>query len=247
MPELMKWTKQDNEDYTNLTDIYNQVSGQFNRYITHVSRNVGGIYKTPRVVEDSEPVYEFTPKAKQAEAVAFLQQQLFTTPTWLIVNDVFVKTGGNSLTIIGNIQDNTLNRLFSATTLNKLINAETAIGNNAYKMADLFSDMRKGIWSELSTRKTIDVYRRNLQKSYVNVLTGLLNPPEITINLGGGGFNLAPSVNTDKSDIKSLVRAHLSSLRAEIISAAATTQDPMSKYHLQDVAKRIEDALNPKK
>ena len=246
VPELMKWTKQDNEDYSNLTDIYNQVSGQFNRYINHVSRNVGGIYKTPRVVEDSEPVYEFTPKAKQAEAVAFLQQQLFATPTWLINTDVFTKTGGNPLTIIGNIQDNVLNRLFSASTLNKLINAETAIGNNAYKMTDLFGDMKKGIWSELSTRKTIDVYRRNLQKSYVNVLSNLLNPAEVTISLGGG-FSIAPAVNTDKSDIKSLVRAHLTVLRGEVNAAAAAITDPMSRYHLQDVSKRIEDALNPKK
>ena len=248
IPELMKWTKQDNEDYTNLTDIYNQVTGQFSRYVNHVSRNVGGIYKTPRVVEDSDPVYEFTPKAKQAEAVAFLHQQLFNTPTWLISNDVYAKTGGNPLTIVGNIQDNVLNRLFGASTLNKLINAETAIGNSAYKMTDLFSDMKKGIWSELPTRKTIDVYRRNLQKSYINVLSNLLYPAQVTVSLGGGGgFNLAPAVNTDKSDIKSLVRAHLTTLRAEVNAAAAAMTDPMSKYHLQDVSKRIDDALNPKK
>ncbi len=247
VPELMKWTKQDNEDYTNLSDIYSQVTGQFNRYVTHVARNVGGIYKTPRVVEDSDPVYEFTPRAKQAEAVAFLHQQLFTTPTWLISNDIFAKTGSNSLTIIGNIQDNALNRLFSANTLNKLINAETAVGNNAYKMTDLFSDMKKGIWSELSTRKAIDVYRRNLQKSYVNVLSNLLNPPAITINIGGGGPNVVPTLNTDKSDIKSLVIAHLMRLRTEVNAAAAAITDPMSKYHLQDISKRIEDALNPKK
>lgn len=246
VPELMNWTKQENEDYTNLADIYNQVSGQFNRYINHVARNVGGIYKTPRVVEDSEPVFEFTPKAKQAEAVAFLHQQLFTTPTWLINNDVFAKTGGNPLTIIGNVQDNVLSRLFGASTLNKLINAETAIGDNAYKMTDLFRDMKKGIWSELATKKTIDVYRRNLQKSYVNVLSNLLNPAPIAINIGGP-FNLTSSVNTDKSDIKSLVRAHLTSLRAEVNAAATTMTDPMSKYHLQDVAKRMDEALNPRK
>jgi hypothetical protein len=93
----------------------------------------------------------------------------------------------------------------------------------------------------------IDVYRRNLQKSYVNVLSNLLNPAEITINIGGGGPNIVPSLNTDKSDIKSLVRAHLASLRAEINAAAAAITDPMSKYHLQDVSKRIDDALNPNK
>jgi len=246
MPELMKWTKQDNEDFTNLSDVYGQVTGQFNRYMGHVSRNVGGIYKTPRVVEDSEPVYEFAPKAKQADAVAFLNQQLFATPTWLISNEVFARTGANPLTVIGNMQDNVLNRLFSANTLNKLITAEATLNQNTYRMTDLFSDVKKGVWSELAARKPIDVYRRNLQKSYVNVLTSLLSPPEITINLGGGGFNLAPSVNVDKSDIKSFVRAHLAALRAEINTAAATMTDPMSKYHLQDVSKRIDEALNPK-
>ncbi|HEX6846437.1 MAG TPA: zinc-dependent metalloprotease, partial [Chitinophagaceae bacterium] len=247
VPELLKWTKQDNEDYTNLFDIYGQVSGQFNRYVTHVARNVGGIYKTPRVVEDSEPVYEFAPKAKQAEAVAFINQQLFTTPTWLISSDIYSRTGASPLTVIGNIQDNTLNRFFSANTLNKLINAETALGNNTYRMTDLFSDLKKGIWSELSTKKTIDVYRRNLQKSYVNILNNLLNPSQTTTITPGGGFSLAPSVNTDKSDIKSLVRAHLTALKAEVTAATPAITDPMSKYHLQDIAKRIDQALNPEK
>jgi len=44
-----------------------------------------------------------------------------------------------------------------------------------------------------------------------------------------------------------LVRAHLTSLKAEVAAAAAGIADPMSKYHLQDIAKRIEEALNPKK
>lgn len=244
LPELMKWTRQDNEDFANLGDIYNQVTGQFNRYMGHVARNVGGIYKTPRVVEDTEPVFEFTSKAKQADAVAFLNQQLFTTPTWLISNEIFSRTGNNPLTVIGNVQDNILGSLFSAGTLNKLITAEVSAANT-YKMADLFSDLKKGIWSELTTRKTIDVYRRNLQKSYISMLNNLLNPVQTTVNLGG--FSITPSVNTDRTDIKSLVRAHLVSLRADINAAAGGIADPMSKYHLQDVSQRIDEALNPKK
>jgi len=212
----------------------------------HVSRNVSGIYKTPRVIEDAGPVYEYEPKAKQAESVAFLNQQLFNTPTWLINNDIFARTGGNPLTIIGNIQDGTLIRLFSSNTLNKLIVAETAIGNNAYKITDLFSDLKKGIWTELSTKKTIDVYRRNLQKSYISILDNLLNPPATTVTTVGGGFGAPAPVNTDKSDIKSVVRAHLASLKNEVNAAAVGIADPMSKYHLQDISKRIDKALNPK-
>lgn len=246
VPQLMQWTKETNADYEGLNDVYGQISGQFSRYMGHVSRHVGGIYKTPKVYEDGGPVFEFTPKAKQAEAVAFLNQQLFTTPTWLISNDVFARTGGNPLTIIGNIQDGTLNRLFGVNTLNKLVNAETSIGNNAYKITDLFSDLKKGVWTELSTKKPIDVYRRNLQKSYINVLNNLLNPSvSITIG-GGGGFGAPAPVNTDKSDIKSVVRAHLTSLKNEVNAAAAGIADTMSKYHLQDISKRIDKALNPK-
>ena len=249
VPQLTKWTKEDNGDYQNLNNIYNQVSGQFERYMGHVSRNVSGIYKTPRVVEEQGSVYEYEPKAKQAEAVAFLNQQLFHTPTWLINNDIFSKTGENPLTVIGSIQNANLNRLFSANTLIKLIEAENVIGNNAYTIIDVFSDLKKGIWTELSTKKPIDVYRRNLQKSYINILNNLLNsPPAITITVvsgGRGGFSQAP-VNINESDIKSVVRAHLAALRSEVNAAASGTGDLMTKYHLQDISKRIDKALNPK-
>jgi hypothetical protein len=247
VPELMKWTKQENEDFTNLSDIYNQVVGQYNRYMGHVTRNVAGIYKTPRVVEDTEPVYVYAPKAKQSEAVSFLNQQLFTTPSWLISNEIFSRTGANPVSTIGTIQDGTLNRLFGTNTLNKLISAEVAVGNAAYKMTDLFADLKKGIWSELPGRKPIDIYRRNLQKSYVNILNNIINPSSASASApAAGGFTITVTSNTDKSDIRSFVRAHLAALRSEIVAAAAGTSDAMSKYHLQDVAKRIEDALNPK-
>ncbi|HWC54124.1 MAG TPA: zinc-dependent metalloprotease, partial [Chitinophagaceae bacterium] len=250
IPQLMTWTREPNDDYSNLAEIYGQVTGQYSRYMGHVVRNVGGIYRTPKVVEQAGPVFEFTPKVKQANAVAFLNQQLFTTPTWLINNDIYARTGGNPLIIIGNLQTATLNRLFNNNTLAKLITAETEIGNNAYKMTDLFNDLKKGIWSELATRKPIDVYRRNLQKSYVDILINLLNPPAtMNVNLGGGGRGGAPatpSLNPNSSDIKSLVRAHLTALKAEATAAAATISDPMSKYHLQDIVKRIDNALNPK-
>ena len=248
VPQLMQWTKEADADYENLSDVYSQISGQFSRYMGHVSRHISGIYKTPKVIEESGAVFEYTPKAKQAEAVAFLNQQLFATPNWLINYDIFTRTGGNPLTIIGNIQDGTLNRLLGANTLNKLIQAETAIGNNAYKITDLIGDVKRGIWTELSTKKPIDVYRRNLQKSYISVLNNLLNPAPITISIGGGGggFGGPAPVNTDKSDIKSVVRAHLTALKGEISGAAAGIADPMSKYHLQDILKRIDNALNPK-
>jgi hypothetical protein len=246
VPNLMSWTKQDDRDYTSLSDMYREVAIQFNRYMVHVARNVGGIYLTPKMVEESGAVYEFEPKAKQKEAAAFINSQLFNTPSWLIDNSIYDRIGGSPVTTIGNIQDNVLNRLFSSNTLNKFVQNEAETGAQSYSITELFSDLKKGIWSELATKKKIDVYRRNLQKSYIGILNGILNPPKTDISITIGGFVGIAPVNTDKSDIKSVVRAHLVALRNEIKASSASIPDEMSRYHLQDVLNRIDNALNPK-
>jgi hypothetical protein len=241
VPNLQEWTKEPNTGYANLTMLYNQVSGQFQRYILHVAKYVGGVMETPKTVEQDGPVYEIVSEAKQKEAVEFLHRQLFTTPAWLIDTDIYSRTGLSGLTVVGGIQDNVLNRLLSTRNLGKLLDAEAAMGSKAYQVMELLNDLKKGIWSELPGRKPIDIYRRNLQKSYVQTLINLLGTPATTSAAGG-----TVTTSVDKTDIKSLVRAHLSTLRAEANAAATGTADLVSKYHLQDVVKRIERALDPR-
>jgi len=201
--------------------------------------------ETPKTVEESGNVYEVVSKAKQKEAVDFLNKNLFATPVWLVNQEIYNKVGGiNGLTVIGSIQDRVLSRLLSAFTLNKLSNGEAELGNNAYQITELLNDLKKGVWSELSTRKPVDVYRRNLQKSFVNTLTSLINPPKV--QAASGGATVTVSSSNDKSDVISVVRGFLSSLRIEANAAAATSTDAMTKYHLQDVSRRIDNALNPK-
>lgn len=249
VPNLLEWTKESNEDYTNLNELYNQVVGQYSRYMGHVTKYVGGIMETPKRVEESGPVYEIVSEAKQREAVEFLQKNLFTTPTWLINYDIFSKTGINPVSIIGNIQDNMLGRMLSTRTLTKLLDAEAAQGKAAYQITELLTELKKGIFSELPVRKPIDIYRRNLQKSYVNMLSNILNPVAGSPSGSGGGITItvSSSVSTDKSDIKSVTRAHLQQLRAEAKAAAAIVSDEMSRYHLSDIVTRIDNALEPKK
>jgi hypothetical protein len=244
VPNLMQWSKEENKEYEGLGHLYDQVTGQFTRYMGHVSRNVGGIMLTPKMIEESGPVYENMPEAKQREAVDFLNKNLFATPAWLLNNEIFARTGQSPVSVIGAPQDRILGNLLSSRTLNKLIDAEAMQGNVSYQVTELLTDLKKGIWGELTTAKATDIYRRNLQKSYINILINLLTPQTTSSPLPGliissGGLN-------DKSDAKSIIRAHLSSLRAEITSAAAKSADSLTRYHLQDVAERINKALNPR-
>jgi hypothetical protein len=79
-------------------------------------------------------------------------------------------------------------------------------------------------------------------------MTALLAPAPAAAPASAGGFSISISFGPDvrKTDISSLTRAHLSALRTEINTAAASTQDAMTRYHLQDLADRIRKTLDPK-
>lgn len=244
VPNLMAWTRQDNEGYATLNELYNEVWGQYYRYMGHVAKNVGGIYETPKTVEQAGAVYEVVPKATQKEAVQFLQAQFFTTPTWLLDKEILARINGNPAALVLNRQEAALGRLLGVSTLTKLLNAETMY-SNTYTVTEYMNDMKKGIFSELYSRKPIDIYRRNLQKAYVNSLGNLLKEPQLPAGFPAAFASLMP--NPQKSDVSSVGRAHLVALRNDVRAAAAGAADNMSRYHLQDLAERITNLLEPKK
>jgi len=248
VPNLDNWTRESNEDYANLAMMYGEVTTQFNRYNNHVLRIIGGVMKTPKMTEEAGVVYETVPRAKQKEAVVYLNNTVFATPTWLINNDINAKTGLNSLKEIGKLQENILNGLFRNSTLNHLVEADAFPGSDDYKITELLSDIKSGIWGELSTRKPIDIYRRQLQQMYVDKIDKLLNPePVKPVEIPAALRAFIIPVDDDLVDVQSSLRASLSSLKAEVNAAANTSTDQMTKIHLKEMSRRIDNALDPKK
>jgi len=116
-----------------------------------------------------------------------------------------------------------------------------------YAVDEMLTDVKKGVWSELLTHKEIDMYKRNLQKVYVEALINILNPTA-TVSLQNLPPQFAALFNTNvkNTDIPSVVRAHLTGLRADILANLPAISDKLTKYHLQDIAERIRKALDPK-
>jgi len=172
---------------------------------------------------------------------------LFKTPKWLIDNTIPDYTGDNKLTIVGNLQASALNRLISNNTLNKLFRFEAEDAANAYTATEMLSDLRKGIWSELATKQTIDIYRRGLQKTYIETINKLINPDPTAAAAVPGGFGSAiPTMNPKTTDAISIAKAQLRTLQTEIRAALPLYKDAASRAHLQDVLDRINETLNPK-
>jgi hypothetical protein len=240
--KLPEWTKEEGDKYENLSDMYNAMVMQYYRYMGHVLKNIGGVYETPKSVEQTGDVYEPTPKARQEEAVTFLNTQLFDTPNWLLDKDILNKINDPVVTeSVGSIQINILNRLLAQDRLNRMATSTNRFGAaKTYTMDKMMADVKHGVWSELSTKKPIDGFRRNLQKAYVEDLITLITPP------APGASMLVTSGSTRNTDVVSVARAQLVELKGQIAAAIPGTTDKMSKYHLQDISERIKKALDPK-
>jgi hypothetical protein len=246
LPMLPQYTKMPNEDFDGLREMYSQVAGQFGRYIGHVSTNIGGIERTPKRQEQTGMVYEFTAKAKQKEAMAWLQSNVFTTPTWLIQKNVNGLTGVDPMSTISSLQSRALSSVTSANTINKLLRAESEIGNSAYTLNEMMTDLRKNIFSELDRKAPVDMYRRQLQKIFTERIISLVKPSEpmaISIQLPPG-FSLPSVSNT--SDALSVAKSQLRILQSNITTTLPSITDVPTKNHLLDLQDRIKNALNPK-
>ncbi|OQP58870.1 zinc-dependent metalloprotease [Niastella populi] len=243
LASLPEWTKEPNEGYGNLSDIYKELVGQYNRYMGHVAKYIGGITTTPKTIEEAGDVIEFTSKARQKEAMAFLQQQLFTTPTWLLDYKITGVTGINPAGMLAGVQVSTVSRLLNPGTLSKLDLFEQTKGKVAYTSIEMINDLKKGIWSELPLHKPIDAQRRMLQKGYVEALISIVAPTRAaapgSMPQGGGGM-------AKITDASSLLKGHARSLMAEIKAAASLAPNQATRLHLQDIASRLSDALDNK-
>jgi hypothetical protein len=159
---------------------------------------------------------------------------------------------GSGVELVRTTQEATLVSLYDYSRMQRLIES-SALNKSAYTLDDLFTDVRKGIWSELATRKPIDNFRRNLQKVHVERLLLMLDPPP-SIASAPSPFSsqffpasaASPVADPKKSDVISLTRAHLVQLKNEITAALPSYSDKMSRYHLQDVIARINKGLDPK-
>jgi hypothetical protein len=245
--KLPEWTKTPNENYEDLTNMYNQLTTQFNRYMGHVAKNIGGIYENPKTVEQEGVVYENTPAATQKEAMDFLNRQLFITPKWLLDEKILSDIDETPVTVVYKSQDPVLTRIVSVHTLNKLLAAEAADGAAAYKVTDLFSDLNGSIFTELKTNQPIEIYRRNLQKLYIDKLIEIVKPkPQVAVAAaaGGAGGGRRGAAELDQTDVISVCKGQLRAINGMI--KAANITDSMSTYHLQDISDRITAALDPK-
>ncbi|MDA9323887.1 zinc-dependent metalloprotease [Flavobacteriaceae bacterium] len=241
VPNLTMWTSEDGKDYSDLQTMYGQVLTQFNRYMGHVSSNIGGVYQYYKTYDQEGPVYTHVKKSHQKKCMNFLNDQLFETPTWMIDNNILNKIEFAGITNrIRSTQSRTLNSILDFGKMARLIENEAINGKNAYSLIDMMSDLKKGIWKELYSHKTIDVYRRNLQFAYLDRISYIMNEEQGSLPSWARGR--VTSVKVSQSDIRTIAVGQLLELKRDI-KRHKNRSDKMTKMHLDMAMAKINKIL----
>lgn len=247
IPHLREWTKIPNESYESLRRLNSRVVAQYFRYLNHASLVIGGIIWTEKYEGQEGKSIKFPTRDQQKQAVQFLNDELFVTPTWLYSNEffsllpmdpAFVDLPGN-MHQLNLIQRTILVRVTSHLISNNLLLSQTTSNGTYYTPDELFTDLESGIWREIKSKASIDIYRRNLQKLYVERLLDLVGGVYASRSVWDTG--LYPAVTI--TDIYPVIKSHLRNLLKEINTALPSYTDKLSRLHLMEIKERIINGL----
>jgi hypothetical protein len=227
---LVKATCKPGKDYELLSNEYDALLSQWSREMNHVANVVGGVQEINLYYGDANR--RFVPNAPdyQQQAVNFLLEQALSTPNLFTAEDVIgrLSAEGTAQRILG-AQNAVLRSLIGSRRVERLAEIEQASPTNAYAPVKLFADLREGLFREVGAQAgTIDLYRRNLQRSYVEMLASNLK------TLAGG------------SDLPAYARSELEAIRERIRKADLSKAKPVVQAHLKDLVARITQALEPR-
>jgi len=249
VPMLIPATTGDRLDnYDRLDDLYAELISQWAREMNHVAVVVGGVYQFTKYAGQTGRVYQPVPRAKQAEAVQFLNDNVFTTPSFFFDPEILRRIEPTGFVErVRQRQTAVLNLVFQDSRLSRLAE-QSATQPGSYTITDLFGDVRRGIFAEFGTGPVrVDEYRRNVQRAFVDQMERLISTPLVTPLPPGftpfAGFTPPPP---RPADARAQARLELVDLQTTLRGAQARASDRTTRAHVVDLLARIDQILNPR-
>jgi hypothetical protein len=247
MGSLLRVAERPGEDYTLLNELYGQAVAQWGRYNGHVAAVIGGAETWERY--GTGPRFEPLSAAKQREAMRYLNATAFRVPAMFLDTEILRRIEQEGVVQrIRAAQGGVLNSLLSVSRLNRMVEYEALAGprGGSYTVAAFLGDLRGGVWGELTqANPRVDVYRRNLQRAYIQAAERTIEPPALPANASPQAVAAAAAARA--SDARALLRGELVELQRSIQAATSRTGDAMTRLHLRDLNLEIQRILDPRR
>lgn len=227
---LPGWAKGGENDKEDLKRLYGRINTLLSDYTAHVSRYIGGKYDDyPETGANGQQI-NYVPKQLQQQALQWLSKEIFETPRWLLNDTLLSITGGNKLELIKTLHGFALLQPLRSEALANLLAAKESGEPDTYELADYFSDLQKAIWPQLYNHQPIDMYRRNLQLSYISKMVSLANL-----------YAKPGKVDAGMRQIPVYALSALENLQKDIIRVIPVTTDAGTKAFLKYCLKKINE------
>ena len=232
---LPQWTKQSNDKYEYLSGMHQAAVQQYRRYLNHVLKYIGSRYIG--FVGDKE-MYREVPKEKVKEAVAYIDQHLFTTPLWLYPQEITDKIGVDVDGSILGLQNTTLAYLLAEGVLYRVAN-QALVSQNPYTADEYLDDVFAAVWKPLNASEARqNTYRRGAQRAYIEQLGKLINPENKTDKI---------ALN-QVSDVRIFALQNLNKVEKYLQQALqGEAANSINQLHYQQLLKDINNIKDPKK
>lgn len=259
MKHLPEWTNDDDYQYERLTESYQEVIGQMQRYLLHAMVSIGGIYFEEPRRDNAKPVIRFVPKAEQKAALKFVLETVMELPQWILDKKVIETTG--PIYSPSTLQSIIISRLFFTYITSSLVLYEELYPEEAYRYSDFMGDIYDFVWKKTKSGASLNMYDRNLQIAYVEKLLregGLgkqksspfsfdsLTEGEkqlLTVNIDWqkAGFELNPLGTVDMIKNPAIHQKVMQSL--ELLKSKVNTGDATTRAHYQSLILTMKQAL----
>jgi hypothetical protein len=248
VPMLIPATERATGDNDDLEALYSAVVDQWTTEMNHVVNVVGGAETREKYATQPGARFVPLPRERQKAAVRFLLENAFSTPKYLLDEHILrrIEPEG-ALDRIRAAQSDVLGNLLNVSRMARLVEYEALAGNqrSAYPLAEMLSDVRAGIWSELGRQRVaVDPFRRNLQRSYIDLIGNRLAPPP---NASAFGLQIFVGRRVGSTDARALLRGELIDLDAQLRAALPRAADRETRFHILDARDQIDRILHPDK
>lgn len=236
---------QNGSSYNDLSELYGDMIEQWVLELNHVVAIVGGLESQHMKLGRNGVRFWIVPKARQVEAVRFLNENAFVSPTWQIDEEILRRIEPvGTLNRIGIAQKSVLSNLLSSSRFARLVEQEALGGGSVYTAKQLMSEVRGGIWAELNEPvPLIDAYRRNLQRAYLDIADLKIKATTTaTPQASASGTNAMLT----SGDERGFYLIELRELSDDAGSALAKATDRTTRMHLEAVIYRIQEILDSK-
>jgi len=200
MNNLQDWTPNNDPNYFPLRRRYLSVLNQYNNYINHVLKIIGGRYIDNPDFGEDHTLYRPVPAEMQLEALKFIETNLMVEPEWLYRQDIMDKTRIDYSNYVLNFVSTTLGKLFAKAS--EVIKTKE-LSEAPFSFDLIVETMYKSIFESKTSKQKLSRYERMIQNEFVIKLTIFGE------NQGSNGNGTGVMFKSMLSDIKSICKSQI--------------------------------------